>query len=232
MTRSSQLLLIVAVLALGIAAAVLVRERTVAPPAPASSATAAPATSADYARIPKAAPAAAPAGRSEEHNRALALAVEGALVSRDMSRLESAFAASLPELIAADAGKVTAIFARQQPGEARDLLRDELARQWVRHDRDSAIAWMKSLEDKAEREAAATTAMRSIAAADPAQAVIVADELGVGRDDGSLEHIVQIWAVEDPEAAARWIDAQPTDAFTAQLRSRIEPAIGRRTTPR
>jgi hypothetical protein len=222
MTRTSQVLLVLAaVLAVGTGAAVFVDDRTVPAPQPASSA--APAPAPDYSPAWEAAPAAAPTGGSEERNRGLALAIEGALGSRDASRLDTAFATLLPQLIAADAGNVAAILARQQPGETRDLLRDEIARHWVRHDRDSAIAWMKSLDDQTDRKAAATTALRSIAASDPAQAVIVADELGVGRDDGSLEHIVQIWAASDRQAALRWLAEQPAgDARTAQLRARIE----------
>ena len=65
--------------------------------------------------------------------------------------------------------------------------------------------------------------MRTLAASDPAQAIQVADQFGVGRDDGSLEHIVQIWATENPDAAMRWIDRQPpNDPRTVQLKARIE----------
>ncbi len=230
MTRNSQALLILAaVITVGTLAAVFVERVAPAPtPAPAPASATIPAPAPDYSSVSgngQAAPAAAPATGSEERNRGLALSIESALVSRDPQRLETALATLLPQLIAADAGKVLAIFALQQPGETRDLLRDEIARQWVRQDRDSAIAWLKSLPDEAERKAAATTAMRGIAAADPAQAVIVADELGVGRDDGSLEHIVQIWAQTDRDAALRWLATQPAgDARTAQLRVRIEMA--------
>jgi hypothetical protein len=64
--------------------------------------------------------------------------------------------------------------------------------------------------------------MRTLAATSPAQAIAVADQFGVGRDDGSLEHIVQIWAVERPDEAMRWIEAQPPGERTAQLRARIK----------
>jgi hypothetical protein len=232
MTRASQVLLAVAAVIAG-AVAVHVAMRISQPPEPAPR-TAAPGTA---ARAPEPAPAPSPiypaaadsmpAG-SAERNRGLALEIEGALASLDARRIETVFGTLLPELLAADAGSVAAMLARQQTGPARDLLREELARQWVRHDRDSAIAWVKSLEDTAERRHAATTAMRAMAASDPAQAIIVADELGVGRDDGSLEHIVQIWAASDPEAARRWLAAQPPgDASVAALRARIEGAAAR-----
>ncbi len=216
MIRTSQVLLVLAaVLAVGTLAVVCVDGRIVQVPGPSSAATPPPAPDDSaqllHGTVREAAPAAAPPRGSEERNRGLARALEGALLSRAAHRREIAFAMLLPDLIAADAGKVIAILARQQPGETRDLLRDEIARQWVRQDRDSAIAWMKSLDDPADRAAAATTAMRSIAASDPGQAVIVADELGVGRDDGSIEHILQVWVASDRAAALRWLATQPPD---------------------
>jgi hypothetical protein len=231
MTRTSQVLLVLAaVLVVGTVAAVFVGERTERTPERASTAAATPAP--DYSAASRTAMAVALPAGSAERNRGLALEIEVALISRDASRLEAAFATALPQLIAADAGNVAAIFARQQPGETRVLLRDEIARQWVRYDRDSAIAWMKSLDDLTERKAAATTAMYSIAASDPAQAVIVSDELDVGRDDGSIEHIVQMWAASDPTAAQRWLESQPAgDARHAQLRARIEAGRGAGTAP-
>lgn len=110
--------------------------------------------------------------------------------------------------------------ARQESGEARDALRDEVARQWITKDRDAAVEWMNSLE-QADRTASATIATRTLAATDPAQAIAVADQFDVGRDDGSLEHMVQIWATDKPDEAMRWIEAQPPGPRTEQLRARI-----------
>lgn len=213
-------------LAAGATVAVLVRERASSAPDGAPFASSSPGPVAPAAT--EAVIAAAPAG-SSERNRGLALAIESAMLSRDAGRRETALAELLPALIAADAGSVAAIVARQPPGEGRDLLRDEVARVWVRRDRDSAIAWIKSLEDSSERRGAAITAMHGIAASDPAQAIIVADELGVGRDDGSLEHIVQIWAASDPDGARRWLAGHPAgDPGVAALRARIEAELGTR----
>ena len=157
-------------------------------------------------------------GRAQQ----LALEIERALVARDPQHRETAFNLLLPELIRADPARVVDIVARQQPGEARDLLRDEVARQWITLDRDAATEWIGSLE-QSERRASATIAVRTLAAKDPAQAIEVADRFGVGRDDGSLEHMVQIWATENPDAAMRWLDSQPPDdPRTVQLKARIE----------
>ena len=153
----------------------------------------------------------------------IALGIERALVARDSRQRETAFAFLLPELIELQSERVVAMVARQEPGETRDLLRDEVVRQWIVRDRDAAIAWMGSLENEVEREASATLAMRTLAATSPAEAIEVADQFGVGRDDGTLEHLVQIWATEKPDEAMRWIDSQsPTDPRTAQLRARID----------
>jgi len=153
----------------------------------------------------------------------LALEIERSLVALDPQQRETAFAYLLPELIRVDPGRAIQMVARQEPGEARDALRDELTRQWIRQDREAAVAWLQSLENDAERRDSATVAVRTLAAGSPAEAIAVADQFGIGRDDGSLEHIVQIWATEDPEAATRWIESQPPDdPRTQQLRAQIE----------
>lgn len=167
-------------------------------------------------------PAPQRASLTPERSRQVALEIERALVSSDPHQRETAFNFLLPELIEADPARVVAIMERQHPGEVRDVLRDEVTRQWIRRDRDAAIDWMRSL-DEADRKASATIAMRTLAASSPALAIEVADQFGVGRDDGSLEHMVQIWAAEKPDEATRWIESQPaSDPRTAQLRARIE----------
>jgi hypothetical protein len=160
-----------------------------------------------------------------ERNRQLAMEIDRALVSREPQQRETAFNFILPELLREEPDRVIAMVARQEPGEARDALRDEVARQWIIMDRDAAIEWMNSLE-QADRTASATITTRTLAAIEPAQAIAVADQFDVGRDDGSLEHIVQIWATEKPDEARRWIERQPPgEPRTAQLRARIEHVL-------
>lgn len=159
---------------------------------------------------------------SPARSRQLALELERALAASDPQLRETAFNVLLPELLQADPARVVGMVARQEPGEVRDALRDEVTRQWITLNRDGAIEWIGTL-DQAERRSSAAIAMRTLAAKDPAQAIQVADQFGVGRDDGSLEYIVQIWATEHPDAAMRWIDSQPpNDPRTAQLKARIE----------
>jgi len=155
-------------------------------------------------------------------SRQLALELERALAASDAQQRETALNVLLPELLQAEPARVVGIVARQEPGAVRDALREEVTRQWITLNRDAAIEWIGSL-DQAERHSSATIAMRTLAAGDPAQAIQVADQFGVGRDDGSLEYIVQIWATEDAGAAMRWIDRQPpNDPRTIQLKARIE----------
>jgi hypothetical protein len=165
------------------------------------------------------------ASTAQERNRQLATAIERALVSREPHHRETAFNFVLPELLREEPDRVIAIVARQEPGEQRDALRDEVARHWITQNPDAAIEWMNSLE-QADRTASATIATRTLAAINPAHAIAVADEFGIGRDDGSLEHMVQIWATEQPDEAMRWIEGQPPDdPRTAQLRARIRASL-------
>ena len=120
--------------------------------------------------------------------------------------------------------------ARQEPGEARDVLRDEVAQQWVTRDRDAAIRWMKSFENQAERTHVAQVAVDSLAAIAPEQAIYVAHEFGLGVDNGYLERLVQLWAEASLPDAERWLATQPDDARTAPLRARIERVRDQRKT--
>ena len=163
------------------------------------------------------------AGTMPQQPEQLVAEIERALVSADPQQRETAFNSLLPRLLQEQPGSVVAMVARQAPGEPRDVLREEVTRQWIRLDRETAIEWIDTLGE-AEKRASALTAMRTLAASSPAQAVAVADRFGVGRDDGSLEHLVQIWATEKPEEALAWLAAQPEGAQTEQLRARIEQA--------
>jgi len=168
---------------------------------------------------------------TEQHNAQLQLEIERALVARDPQQRETAFNFLLPELLRADPHRVVDLVARQEPGETRDALRNEVARQWITLDRTAAVGWLQSLDDEAGRLASARVAVGALAADSPGQAIEVADVFNVGRDDGSLEHIVQIWAEEDLDGATRWLDSQPAGPHTEQLRARIEQVRARRSPP-
>ena len=160
---------------------------------------------------------------ARSHYQQVELAIERSLVAKDPQQRETAFTFLLPELLQVEPQRVVALVAKQEPGEVRDLLRDEVARVWIQADERAAIVWIKSL-DEAERNSAANMAVVAIASRDPAGAIELADELGAARDDGSLEHLVQLWAIEDPVAALRWIKTQPEGPRTERLRARIKLA--------
>jgi hypothetical protein len=166
-------------------------------------------------------------GDAREQHRQYALAIERALASGDPKQRETAFAMLLPELLAEDPAAAVQMMNRQPPGETRDALRDQMARRWVVQDRESALSWLESL-DADQRGVAAAVAVRTLAAQSPEQAFAAADRFDIGRDDGSLEYIAQIWAETDPAAARRWAEAQPLDSRNAPLRVRIEQTIARR----
>ena len=159
--------------------------------------------------------------RARDHTALLERQIERALAARDAQQREGAFSFLLPELLQVEPERVVAMVARQERGEPRDVLRDEVAQQWVGRDVDAAMTWMKSLEDP-ERLRAAKLAVASLAPIAPEQAIYVAHQFEVGLDDGYLEHLVQLWAEASLPDAERWLAAQPDDARTAPLRARIE----------
>lgn len=163
------------------------------------------------------------AAEAESHNRDVAMQIERSLSSQDPHRREAAFTYLVPELLQLEPQLLLEMLERQKPGEARDVLRTEIARQWISTDRDATIAWMKSLES-AERQPAAYIAVKTIAAAAPEQAVYVADQFGLGREDGYVEKLVQDWAVAEPEEAERWLAAQPDGPRKRRLAAQIEGA--------
>jgi hypothetical protein len=168
--------------------------------------------------------------RARDHYAQHEQQIDRALGSRDPNQREVVFTFVLPELLQIEPERVVALVARQEPGEPRDTLRDEVARQWVSRDRDAAIQWMKSLEDEKERIRVARVAVDSLAPFAPEQAIYVADQFEVGRDDGYLEHLVQVWAEAALPEAERWLANQPDDARTARLRARIERVRDQRKT--
>jgi hypothetical protein len=121
---------------------------------------------------------------AREHDARLETDIERALHSRDATARETAFVFLLPELIQVAPDRAVALVARQKPGEPRDVLRMEVARQWITRDRDAAMRWIGSLEEP-ERGAAAHDAIRELTPVAPEQAILVADAFGIGRDDGA-----------------------------------------------
>src|SRR5262249_55708999 len=95
---------------------------------------------------------------AREHVDVLAAGLWRCLESRDARARETAFTFVMPELVQTAPRRLVALLKDAPPGDARDTLRTELARQWITRDRDAAIEWMQSLDDR-ERRAAAVAAM-------------------------------------------------------------------------
>ena len=121
---------------------------------------------------------------AQGHNQMIEREIESALQGNDPQRREAVFTFLLPELIQVDPDRVVAMVARQPPGKARNMLRTEVAQQWIARDVSASVAWMKSLSDD-ERRASAAAAVASIAGYDPVTASAVALELGLGSKHAS-----------------------------------------------
>jgi hypothetical protein len=147
--------------------------------------------------------------------------IERALVCVDPRERERAFAELLPALIAIDAHGAAGLLERSQPGTVRNEFRARLVALWVETDRAATINWITTLEDDSERRLAASDAVSHVAPSDPAAAIEISDSLNIGRDDGTLEHITQVWAEEHLEDALKWAEVRPLDSRRDQLLARI-----------
>jgi hypothetical protein len=126
--------------------------------------------------------------RAQDRNARLAANIESALRARDPQRREAVFVFLLPELLQQEPQRLVDMVQRQEPGEARDTLRDELAKQWIALDAQAAVAWMKSLDER-ERDESARVAVDALRPFAPEQAVLVANQLGIGRGKDPFERI-------------------------------------------
>jgi len=158
---------------------------------------------------------------ARNHNDMLAKAIERSLVARNPQQRETAFTFLLPELLQVEPARLVAMVNKQEPGETRDALRNTVAQTWITSDREAAIAWIRTLEGSEQRDTA-EVAVSTLAAFAPDQAIEVADQFGIGRDNGYLEHLAQIWAEADIAAATRWAESQADNPQSAQLRARID----------
>jgi hypothetical protein len=152
-----------------------------------------------------------------------------ALVSQDDLERETAFETLLPELIARDASAATRLFETCDIGPVCEELLRRTVRTWTTIDIEHALHWIPQLPED-DRRLAAQEMTEQIARYDPAGAIEVADRFHLGRDDGTLEHLAQLWADESLPAALSWIAAQPAGSDRDQLLARVT-AVQARTSP-
>src|SRR5690606_38076911 len=103
----------------------------------------------------------------------------------------------LAELAEIDPASAGALVESWEAGPVRDELLRRVAQLWAATDTAGAIEWVAHLPDPAEREQAATVLCHQLAATDPADAVRVAQLLGVGEGSDAFASLVRLWAERD-----------------------------------
>lgn len=167
------------------------------------------------------APTAEPDDRTLAPPSAAALTEEITRALRDGSTTaqDRAFNELLPRLILHDAAMAGRLALAWEPGVLRDNFLRHVVRLWSTVDVGGAVAWLTaSLDDPDRRIAAATS---QVAQDDPAGAIELSQLLNTGVDDGSLEHLAQMWAEENPREALDWIVRRPADPQRDRLLARI-----------
>lgn len=194
------------------------------PPAPSA---AAPATEPkqvvgpDAEMPPVAPPGPAPADPVGDTGSQLIREIEQALVSVDDNERDRVYMQLLPELISRDANAAARLVEKTAPGQVRTELLGHVARLWAATDIDGAISWASRLKDEADRTTAATEMTTQLARTHPGNAIEVADLFAIGRDNGSVEHMAQMWATENLDAALKWVHGQPPGPRRDQLLARM-----------
>jgi hypothetical protein len=174
--------------------------------------------SAAATRVARAVPV---APRPSDRSWQLARDISRAFESGNAEERERALMEWLPALVKLDARAAVALLENVEPGVTRDELRSRVTRLSTAADPAGAIEWAASLEDPNERKSVATEMTSQLAASDPAAAIEVAQQFDIGHDDGTLEHLTQIWAEEHPEDALSFVQAQPPGPVRDRLLARI-----------
>lgn len=167
------------------------------------------------------APAAAPARSREDQSRQLQLEIGRALASADDSERERAYTQLLAQLIAIDPDAMKRLVANYPAGLIREQLLRRTAHTWSAVNLQGAIAWAKEVNDDGERADATAEIVSQVGQADPGRAIEVSDALGVGRNNGTVEHIAHLWAIQDLQSALDWTEAQPPGPQRDQILARI-----------
>jgi len=124
-------------------------------------------------------------------------------------------------LIAIDPAAMRRLVANYPTGPIREQLLRRTAHTWSTVDLQGAIAWAKGVNDDDERGIAAFEIASQVGQTDPGRAIEVSDALGIGRNDGTVEHIAQLWATQNLQAALEWTAAQPPGPQRDQILARI-----------
>ena len=179
------------------------------------------------ANLPQKAPATEPPlNRSRSRNREeqawrLRLEIERALLSVDDARRDRAYRQLLPALIKLDPAAVEQLVANWPPSPAREELLRNTADAWSTVSVDGAVDWASGMKENDERAIVVTEITSHVAQGDPARAIAISDQFGIGRKDGTVEHMVQLWAAENLQQSLRWAENQLQGPRRDQLVARI-----------
>jgi hypothetical protein len=157
----------------------------------------------------------------EEQAQQLRLEIERALLSLDDAQRDRAYRQLLPALIRLDPAAVKQLVASWPASPAREELLRNTAHAWSTVSVDEAVDWASGMKEDDERAIAATEITSHVAQADPARAVLISDQFGIGRKDGTVEHIVQLWATENLQESLSWAENQLQGPQRDQLVARI-----------
>lgn len=171
-----------------------------------------------------------PARSREERARQLRLEVERALLSVDDAQRDRAYRQLLPALIKLDPAAVEQLIASWPAGPAREELLRNTAHAWSTVSVDGAVDWAAGIKEDDERAIVATEIISHVAQRDPARAIGISDQFGIGRKDGTVEHMVQLWATENLPESLRWAETQQQGPLRDQLIARIA-TVQAETTP-
>jgi len=157
----------------------------------------------------------------EEQARQLRLEIERALLSIDDAQRDRAYRQLLPALIKLDPAAVKQLVVSWPAGPAREELLRNTAHAWSTVSVDGAVDWASGMKEDDERAIAATEIMSRVAQSDPARAIGISDQFGIGRKDGTVEHMVQLWATENLQESLSWAKNQLQGPQRDQLVARI-----------
>lgn len=157
----------------------------------------------------------------EEQARKLRLEVERALLSLDDAQRDRAYRQLLPALIKLDPAAVEQLVASWPASPAREELLRNTAHAWSAVSVDGAVDWASRLKEDDERAIVVTEITSHVAQVDPARAIGISDQFGIGRKDGTVEHMVQLWATENLQESLKWAENQLQGPRRDQLVARI-----------
>lgn len=163
----------------------------------------------------------ASAENAEPTASALVAEIDQALRDGSAAKRDRALYVLMPRLVASDPGVAAQLALTWKAGLLREELLRQLVLSWIPGDTQSALKWLTSLPEPADRNLAAAAAIDFLAQNDPASAIELSLLLGLGTQDGSVEHKVQLWTEEKPKEAVAWALARPAGAERDQLLARI-----------